>query len=129
MQEKINQIWVNAHNIGISVSKNERTRLREIERDNNPTDEDKTYLSDLLVALNKIQRHQSSDYHDVLYSGLRDTKFLYGVDDNYYRAMLTKQAFDDGYEEYEINGDKHMNLSLEQYIDQITPELLDLLQL
>ena len=66
----------------------------------------------------------------MLYSGLIDTKFLYGVDDNnYYRAMLTKQAFNDGYEEYEINSDKNRNLSLEQYIDQITPELLDLLQL
>ena len=41
--------------------------------------------------------------------------------------MITKDAFDDGYEEYEINGGRNMNLSLQQYIEQITPELLDLL--
>ena len=48
-------------------------------------------------------------------------------DDDYHKAILAKSSFGNNYEEYEIRGDKNKNMSLYQYLNTITPELVELI--
>ena len=48
--------------------------------------------------------------------------------DNYYKPILVRFAFDNNFEEYEIRGDKHKNLTLKEYLATITPQLANLIE-
>ena len=52
------------------------------------------------------------DYDDIEYKGIRDIRNLFGeVDEDYYKPIKTKSAFNGNYIEYESKGDKDKNLS------------------
>ena len=48
-------------------------------------------------------------------------------DDNYYKPVLVKTSFKDGYKYYESRGDKDKKLSVKQYLYKIMPYLSDLI--
>ena len=48
--------------------------------------------------------------------------------DDYYKPILVRFAFDNNFEEYEIRGDKHKNLTLKEYLATITPQLANLIE-
>ena len=45
------------------------------------------------------------------------------IDDDYYKRIITKSAFNNNYILYESMGNKDKNLSLEEYLDRIRPYL------
>ena len=50
------------------------------------------------------------------------------IDDDYYhKPILIKSSFKENYKYYENRGDKVKKLSIEQYVDMITPYLSDLI--
>ena len=54
--------------------------------------------------------------------------YLFGeVDEDYYKPIKTKIAFNDNYIEYESKGDKDKNLSAKEYFDIIRPYLRDMI--
>ena len=48
--------------------------------------------------------------------------------DDYYKPILVRFAFDNNFEEHEIRGDKHKNLTLKEYLVTITPQLTNLIE-
>ena len=46
---------------------------------------------------------------------------------DYYKPILVRFAFDNNFEEYEIRGEKHRNLMLNEYLATITPQLVNLI--
>ena len=76
------------------------------------------------------------DYDDTKYIGIRDIGNLFngvgpnGTDENCYKPMKTKSAFNtfnSNYIEHESNGDKNKNLSIKEYLYRITPHLSDII--
>ena len=49
------------------------------------------------------------------------------IDEDYYRQIRTKNAFNGNYFEYESEGDKDKNLSPEEYLDLIRPYLSNII--
>ena len=49
------------------------------------------------------------------------------TDEDYYKPIKTKSAFDGNYIEYQSKGDKDKNLSPEEYFDMIRPYLSDII--
>ena len=48
-------------------------------------------------------------------------------DEDYYKPLLVKSSFDEGYKTYESKGDKDKTLSIEQYLNTIIPYLKELI--
>ena len=68
------------------------------------------------------------DYDDVEYKGIRGIRNLFGeVDEDYYKPIKTKSAFNGNYIEYKSKGDKEKNLSPKEYFDLIRPNLRDMI--
>ena len=47
--------------------------------------------------------------------------------DDYYKTILVRFTFENNFEESEIRGDKHKELSLKEYIITIAPHLVKLI--
>ena len=58
---------------------------------------------------------------------MRDLRFLYEQEENYYERRKTKSAFGGNYLEYESNGDTSEVLSTEDYLNKIRPYLSDII--
>ena len=71
------------------------------------------------------------DDDDKEYKGIRDLEYLFEEinenDEDYYKPILVKSSFDEGYKEYESRGDKNKTLSVEQYLKTIMPYLKELI--
>ena len=76
-----------------------------------------------------MKKYKYHNHHDLDYFGIRDIENLFdNIDDiDYYKPTLTKSSFIGNYEYYEIRGDRHKNLSLNQYLTTIIPELAELI--
>ena len=65
------------------------------------------------------------DDDDKEYKGIRDLEYLFEEinenDEDYYKPILVKSSFDEGYKEYESRGDKNKTLSVGQYLKTIVP--------
>ena len=87
------------------------------------------YLKELQEDLNKIKRHWYNTIDDIDYKGLKEIKNLFNRinEEDYYKPIKTKHAFDDDYMEYESRGDKDNNLSLVEYLNIIRPYLRDMI--
>ena len=66
---------------------------------------------ELEECLSKFKKYY--DYADAKYRGIADVgnSFNQSTDEDYYKQIKTKSAFNGTYIEYEINGDKDKNLS------------------
>ena len=49
------------------------------------------------------------------------------IDEDYYKPIIVKSAFDGNYIQYENRGDKGKNLSIKRYLKMIKPYLSDLI--
>ena len=63
------------------------------------------------------------DYDDIEYKGIRNVKDLFdlSVDEDYYKPIITKSAFNNNYIQYESKRDKGKNLSIKKYLNMIKP--------
>ena len=69
------------------------------------------------------------DYDDIEYTGIRDVKDLLdlSINEDYYKTIITKGAFNNNYIQYESKGGKGKNLSIKKYLDMIKPHLSDII--
>ena len=88
------------------------------------TEQNLIELEESLFKLNKYY-----DYDDIEYKGIRDVENLFNqsTDEDYYKPIKTKSAFNGNYIEYQSKGDKDKTLSPEEYFDMIGPYLSDII--
>ena len=108
-----------------------RKTLYEIENkknlSNSKTKEVEENLFELEKSLSRIKKDY--DYDDAEYEGIRDVinSFNQSIDEDYYKPIKTKSAFNGNYIEYESNEDKDKNLSQKKYLNMIKPYLSDII--
>ena len=77
-------------------------------------------------SLNNFKKYY--DYDDTKNYGIRDIGNVFGeVDEDYYKPIKTKSAFNSNCIEYKSKGDKDKNFSPEEYLDMIRPHLSDMI--
>ena len=83
------------------------------------------YLNELEERIYKLKTYY--DYDDSKYIGIKEIKDLFdlSIDEDYYRPMIVKSAFNNNYIQYESNGDKI--LTIEEYLNMIEPYLVDMI--
>ena len=68
------------------------------------------------------------DYDDDEYKEIKDLEHLFDeINDDYCKSILVKSSFNESYKEYESRGDKDKTLSIQQYLNKITPYLKELI--
>ena len=84
-------------------------------------------LLELEENLSKPKKYY--DYDDIGYRGIRNVKDLFdlSIDEDYYKPMITKGAFNNNYIQSESKGDKRKNLSIKKYLNMIKPYLSDII--
>ena len=72
----------------------------------------KRNLTELEENLSKTKKY--FDYDDIEYNGIKDVKDLFdlSIDEDYYKPVITKGAFNNNYIQYESKGDKGKDLKL-----------------
>ena len=77
---------------------------------------------------NKVEETKKyPDHDDLNYKGIRNIENLFDeINEDYYKPVKTKGAFNDNYIEYESRGDEDKNLSPQEYLDIIRPYLRDM---
>ena len=109
-KSKINDIRRNLYEI-----KNKKnlfaSKIKEIEGN----------LTELEANLFKTKKYY--DYDDIEYKGIRNVKDLFNlsIDEDYYKPIITKSAFNNNYIQYESKRDKGKNLSIKKYLNMIKP--------
>ena len=84
-------------------------------------------LLELEKSLSSLKRYY--DYDNTIYKEISDIVNLFNevalneIDEDYYKPTKTKSAFNGNYTEYEKKGDKHKNLSPEEYLNIVRPYL------
>ena len=83
----------------------------------------------LELEKNLFKPKEYYDYDDIKYKGIRDVKKLFdlSIDEDYYKPIVTNDAFNSNYIEYESKGDKDKKLATEEYLDMIRPYLNDII--
>ena len=108
-----------------------RKNLYEIESEKNLFESKikdiKRNLTELEENLSKTKKHYY--YDEVEYKGIRNMKDLFdlSIDEDYYKPIITKGAFNNKYIQYGSKGDKGKNLSIKQYLNMIKPYLSDII--
>ena len=108
-----------------------RDNLYEIEKEKNLSEskikEIQKNLTELEENLSKTKKYY--DYDDSEYRGIRDVRDLFdlSINEDYYKPIIVKSAFDDNYIQYESRGDKGKNLSIKKDLKMIKPYLSDLI--
>ena len=78
-----------------------KSKIKEIEKN----------LTELEENLSKTKKYY--DHDDIEYRGIRNVKDLFdlSINEDYYKPIITKGAFNNNYIQYESKGDKGKNLS------------------
>ena len=58
---------------------------------------------------------------------IRDIKTLFQQEEDYYKPKRVSSFWNNSYSEYESNGDKNSNVSLDEYLIKIKPYLKDII--
>ena len=104
-----------------------RKNLYEIENEKNPSEskmkEIERNLTELEENLSKTKKYY--DYDDIEYRGIRIVRDLFdlSIDEDCYKPIIAKSAFDCSYIQYESKGDKGKNLSIKKYCNIVKPYL------
>ena len=74
----------------------------------------------LELEKNIFQLKRYYDFDDIEYEGIRDMGYLFdlSIDEDYYKPMITIEAFNSNYIKYESKGDKDKTL-FGEYLDII----------
>ena len=112
------------HKFSKSEIKEIRKNLYEIESKKNLSTQK---IKEIEESLSRLKKYY--DYDDAEYIGIRDVGNLFSqsTDEDYYKPVKTKSAFNGNYIEYESNGDKDKNLSAKEYLNMIRPDLSDII--
>ena len=108
-----------------------RKNLYEIENEKNLSEPKikviEKNLTELEENLSKIKKYY--DYDDSEHRGIRNVRDLFdlSIDEDYYKPIIVKSAFDSNYIQYESKGDKGKNRSLKKYLNIIKPYLIDII--
>ena len=114
-KSKINQFRGSLYNIK-NIKNLSAPEIKETEKN----------LFELEKSLSSLKRYY--DYGDTENQGIGDIKNLFNeFDEDYYKPIKTKSAFNGNYIEYESKGDKDKNLSPKEYLDMIRPYLSDMI--
>ena len=119
LKPKIKEIRRNLYEI--ENKKNlSKSKIKEIEQN----------LIELEESLFKLNKNY--DYIDIEYKGIRDEENLFNgsafnhwIDDDYYRPIRPKKAFNDNYIEYVSKRDQDKSLSPKEYLNIIRTYLSD----
>ena len=113
---KINEIRKNLYEIESEKNLFE-SKIKEIERN----------LTELEENLSKTEKYYDCD--DIEHNGIRDVKDLFDLsfDEDYYKPIITKGAFNNNYIQYESKGDQGKNLSIKIYLNIIKPYSSDII--
>ena len=105
-----------------------RKSFYEIEKPENLSESKIYEIKQNLIKLEK-NLNKYYDYDDIEYRGIRDVENLLNqlTDDDYYKPIKTKGAFNGNYIEYESRGDKNKKLSVKEYLCMIIPYLRDMI--
>ena len=80
------------------------------------------FFKKLEEDINRLENHCYHDNNDLDYKGIREMEILFDeIDEDYYKPIKTKGAFNSNYIEYESRGDKYKRLSVKEYLYMITP--------
>ena len=115
-KSKINEIRKNLYEIESEKNLFE-SKIKEIRRN----------LSELEENLFKSKKY--FDYDAIEYRVIRNIKDLFDLsfDEDYYKPIITKDAFNGNYIQYESKGDIRKNLSIKKYLNMIKPYLSDII--
>ena len=108
-----------------------RKNLYETENEKNPSELKikgiERNLTELEENLSKTKKY--FDYDDIGYRGTRIVRDLFdlSMDEDYYKPIVAKSAFDGSYIQYESRDDKGKNLSKKKYLNMIKPYLRDII--
>ena len=108
-----------------------RKNLYEIENETNPSEskikEIEKNLTELEENLSKTKKYY--DYDDIEYRGIRNVRDLpdLSIDEDYYKPIIVRGAFNGNYTQYEGKGDKGKNLSIKKYLNMIKTCLSDII--
>ena len=108
IKSKINDIRIILSRLGNIATKNNRKKIKKelyvIEKKQNLSDNEKEEIFDHLVKLintfDKKGEYKHSDCDDLDYFGIKELEVLFGNtdnDDNYYKPVLVKTSFKNGY--------------------------------
>ena len=101
--------------------------LNKIDRKTRITGANKTNilnrLSEISLDLQYKRKHFDSAYDDSNYYGLRDLEYTFGDLDDYYMPILAKESFNGNYQLYTCRGDKDRDMSIDMYLNKVTPYL------
>ena len=114
-KSKTKEFRKSLHNIKIK-EKNSAPEIKETKKN----------LAELEKSLYNLKKYY--DYDDIKYYGIRDIGNLFGeVDEDYYKPIKTKSAFNGNYIEYQSKGDKDKHLQPEQYLNMMRQYLSDII--
>ena len=82
----------------------------------------------LELQKNLFELKKYYDYHDIKCKGIRDVRHLFDLsnDEDYYKPIRTKDAFNNNYIEHKSIGDKDKTLTIKECLDMIRPYLIDI---
>lgn len=135
LKERINHILMLLAKLGNKITNRDRKniikKLIEIENEDHTNITRERAIRYLLKETNNlynIEKQHTKQHHDQVYYGLKDIQNIFNdYDDDYYVPMLVRTSFNKKYEEYEIRGDRHKNLSVKEYVAIIYPHIKKLL--
>ena len=108
-----------------------RENLYKIEKGTNLSESEIKEIEKNLTELeeNLLKSKEYYEYDDSEYKGIKNVRDLFdlSIDEDYYKPMLVKSAFDGNYIRYESRGDKGKNLSIKRYLKMIKTYLSDLI--
>ena len=124
LKKQINLTRILINKLGDTLGKDERKderksirkELHELENKRRFTKIQKekalNYLKNLAKDLYKKEKYQYNDNYDLNYYGIDDMEHLFKSTSGtkYYKPILARTSFKNGYEEYEIRGDKDKNV-------------------
>ena len=84
-------------------------------------------LTELEKNLSKRKKYY--DYDDLEYRAIKNVRDLFdlSIDEDYYKPIIAKGAFNGSYIQYESKGDKGKNMSMKEYLNIIKSYLSDII--
>ena len=108
-----------------------RKKLYEIKNEKKPS---KSKIKEIERNLTELEENPSKtkkyyDYDDIEYRGIKNVRDLFdlSIDEDYYKPIIAKGAFDGNYIQDESKGDKGKNLSIKKYLNIINRYLIDII--
>ena len=135
--ESLNNVKIGKISEGFNKQRFFKLKIKEIRKNlyeignkniaESKTKDNEKNIFELEESLSKLIKYH--DYDDTEYKGIRNVEnlFSHSTDENYYKSIKTKSAFNSNYCKYESNGDKDKNLSVKEYVCMIRPYLNDVI--